>query len=119
MALLGFLLTTVAGTIIGWAFQHFEDLQKDKREGAASASKLIENRRIAATTLFADVSTLIDKRLYLWREAVWDLEQNGKDPGFELKRHAYHLVVEEWNFSLNRNRALLCRYFWSECRRDI
>lgn len=111
MAMLGFLLTTLAGGIIAYSFQYFENRQKEKAEERAAAIQLAEQRRVAATALFDELSPLMDKRLYLWRQVAWGIEDRLVEESLSVKRAAYRALMLDWQFRLNRNRALVCRYF--------
>ncbi|MCL1068900.1 hypothetical protein L2735_19250 [Shewanella olleyana] len=73
-----------------------------------------EQRRTEATLLYKEISMLMDTRLYKWRKVGWATEDK-KDSEFIWSLYAdYAKVLNDWNNSLNKNRALLCRYFGPE-----
>ena len=56
----------------------------------------------------------MDRRLYLSRQLLWALEADSENIDDKLKD--YREVLYEWNFSLNRNFALIEKYFGNEYR---
>lgn len=110
LLLLGFVLTGVVGSYISqqlqlraWNFQNLADIR--------------ERELIIANKTFEEVSILMDKRLYLSRQLIWSLEGNSKSVDSKLKD--YVSVLYDWNFSLNRNLAVIEKYFGQEYRKKF
>ena len=104
MLFLGFGLTTLLGTCITSSWQEHAAERQSK-------ANLIEAQRTQATAIYEDVSRLMDKRLYRWRLLFWAVERGDSLVSIARERAAYREALEEWNTSLNRNQAMLCRYF--------
>lgn len=107
----GFLLTTVLGGLLGfffqqrtWAHQHRVQTHDRERERAAE--------------VFEEVSRLLDRRLYRLRLLAWSLlaEGDGRSEQAESSMENYRQVLFEWNDSLNRNLALIQQYFGAVAR---
>lgn len=107
----GFLLTTVLGGLLGfffqqrtWAHQHRVQTQDRERE--------------RAVLVFEEVSRLLDKRLYRLRLLHWSLaaDQGGRSDRSEKRMEDYRQVLYEWNDSINRVLALIQQYFGTATR---
>ena len=66
--LLGFLVTTVLGGILGYYFQSRAWTHQNR-------VRLLEAEQTAATKLFDEISRLMDQRLYRMRQLHWKLKQ--------------------------------------------
>src|SRR5713226_3810526 len=64
-----------------------------------------------ATQLLDEISRLLDTRLFKWRQVAWSLERTEPVLKEDSAYGNYRATVYDWNFALNRNRSLLCRYF--------
>lgn len=101
----GFILTTLLGGLLGhhlqnrsWRFQRQESLR--------------ELHQAEATKIFDEVSCLLDQRLYRMSLVRWALERHPLDTKLLDARWAmYRRSVFKWNDKVNRNRALVARYF--------
>ena len=104
----GFLLTSVVGGLLTYGFQrrawrHQHEVERE------------EHLRERALETFAEVSTLLDRRLYRMRQLYWALKRRAKKgapPGaLEGPLTEYRAVLRDWNDNLNRNLALVEVYF--------
>lgn len=111
--LLTFALTTVIGGILGYFFQNRTWKHQNK-------AKLCDTERMAATKIFEEVSSLIDKRLFRMRQLNWRLTSSAADESvIEQHMKSYRQVLYEWNDNLNRNLALTQMYFGPKIRYDL
>jgi hypothetical protein len=122
--ILGFLLTTVLGGLLGFYFQnrtwdHQNEVQQVNQERLQTI-QLAEEKRERALQAFDEVSRLLDKRLYRLKLVFWCLPaENGQpshSPPAESRLESYRQVLYEWNDSINRNLALLQHYFGKNMR---
>jgi hypothetical protein len=112
LLLVGFLLTTVAGGLLGYFFQlrswsHQYEVQFRAQE------------RERANKAFEEISRLLDKRLYRLRQLYWGLSgpTEGRREGDQARRmDEYRAVLYEWNDNINRNLALVQQYFGASMR---
>ncbi|MBD2716450.1 hypothetical protein KBK19_15520 [Microvirga sp. STR05] len=110
----GFLLTTLVGGVLTLLFQLIQNQQNHKAAEKAENVKIMEQRRAQATSLFEEFSPLMDTRLYHWRQVAWAIEDRISEDSIRKRYAAYQHVFHKWNFSLNKNRALICRFFGPE-----
>ena len=108
MLILSFILVT----LIGGALTAFYGFLNDKWS-------LAEERRSEATLLFREISTIMDTRLYLWRKIAWAIQYEKEVDEIYIHLENYRGSVNSWNFNLNKNRALLCRYFGPNLGREL
>jgi peptidoglycan hydrolase-like protein with peptidoglycan-binding domain len=99
LLLLGFILTTVVGGALGYYFQ--------RRTWDANRR---ESERTAAASVFDDISRAMDERLYRMRLVYWALKGDD-DQRIAAAMDEYRAVLVKWNDNLNRNLALVQRYF--------
>lgn len=115
--LLNFILTTVIGGVITYAYLSHQERLEGQEQRSLEELKLKEQRRSEATKVFEELSRLMDTRLYKWRQVAWAIE-DGKPAGDVFKRYEdYRQTLFEWSFNINRNRALVCRYFGADAGR--
>jgi hypothetical protein len=113
---IGFLLTTVIGGLLGFLFQR-------RAWSHQHAVQVHEQERERAVAIFEEVSRLMDRRLYRLRLLFWSLPKRG--PGgseHELatrRLEDYRQVLFDWNDNINRNLALLQQYFGSSFRYSL
>jgi hypothetical protein len=109
----GFLLTSVLGGVLGFYFQN----RTWRRQNDI---RLVEADQATTTKLFEELSALMDKRLYRMRQVHWKLK-NGDTPVEAVEEHMrrYREILYEWNDSLNRNLALTETYFGSDIRKEL
>jgi hypothetical protein len=110
--IVGFLLTTVAGGILGyffqirsWSHQYEVQFYEQERERAAKA--------------FEEISRLLDKRLYRLRLLYWRLSGPVEDKSnaeIQRKMDDYRAVLYEWNDNINHNLAVMQQYFGTRMR---
>jgi hypothetical protein len=110
LLVVGFVLTTVVGGLLGHYFQ-------GRAWRHQNEARLRESERAAATRVCTELSVLMDKRLYRMRQ----LDETLGDPRStrdELEPHLdrYRDVRYEWNDSLNRNLAGTWTYFGRDVR---
>jgi hypothetical protein len=110
--LLGFLLTTVLGGLLGYYFQNRAWRHQFRVQ-------LLEAEQATATKLFEELSRLMDKRLYRMRQVHWNLKKEVPRGAIEEHMKRYRDVLYEWNDSLNRNLALTETYFGSGIRTHL
>jgi hypothetical protein len=111
----GFLLTTVAGGLLGVYLQRRSWSHQYNVQLAAAA----KDRAVA---LFDELSRLLDRRLYRMRRLYWTLRRERERPLSERgakSLEAYDAVLFEWNDNINRNLALLERSFGSQMRKQL
>jgi hypothetical protein len=120
----GFLLTTVIGGLLGfllqnrsWEHQHKVLASEQERQRRL---QIAEQERKEAVQIFDEISRLMDKRLYRLRLVYWSLKEESdpgkRSPAAEERWKEYRQVLYEWNDSVNRNLALLYRYFGEKMR---
>jgi Putative peptidoglycan binding domain len=99
LLVLGFVLTTVVGGVLGFYFQ--------RRTWDANRK---ESERAAAASVFDEISRAMDERLYRMRLVYWGLK-GGHEERIAEAMAEYRAALIKWNDSLNRNLALVYRYF--------
>ena len=99
LLLVGFVLTSVLGGLLGYYFQR-RTWDSNRRE----------SERSAAAAVFDDVSRKMDERLYRMRLLYWSLKA-GDDGRTDEAMRDYRAALVTWNDNLNRNLALAQRYF--------
>jgi hypothetical protein len=110
--LVGFLLTTVVGGLLGYFFQlrswrHQYEVQFRAQE------------RERANRAFEEISRLLDKRLYRLRQLYWGLSgptEGRREEDQARRMDEYRAVLYEWNDNINRNLALVQQYFGASMR---
>lgn len=105
--IVGFLLTTVVGGLFGFLLQTRSWNHQHKVQ-------IAEAEKQRAVQIFEEVSRLMDKRLYRLRLLRWGLlsdKESTHSPRTEESMTQYRAVLCEWNDGINRNLALLMRYF--------
>jgi hypothetical protein len=108
----GFLLTTVPGGLLA---TNLKNRSWSHQYAAQSAAKEAEK----AVEIFGEVSRLLDRRLYRMRRLYWALGEDVQRPPTrqtQKRMDDYVAVLYEWNDSINRNLALIHRYFGSHSR---
>lgn len=108
----GFLLTTVLGGLLA---TYLQNRSWSHQYAVQSAAK--ENER--AVAIFEEVSRLLDRRLYRMRRIYWALSEDGQSPPSrqtQKRMDDYVTVLYQWNDSINRNLALIQRYFGTQSR---
>jgi hypothetical protein len=113
---IGFLLTSVLGGLLGYLFQrrtwaHQHDTQQRDQE------------RQQALRTFEEVSRLLDRRLYRMRRLYWAARSRALGTGDRAELASaladYREVLIEWNDNLNRTLALVHTYFGSQVREQL
>jgi hypothetical protein len=104
MLVAGFLLTGVVGGLLGHYLQRrsFAYQQRTVRT---------ERHQTEATNVFDEVSRLLDRRRYRMDQVFWALKRGPQDEHLQDRWSDYRQVMYEWNDTVNRNRALIARYF--------
>jgi hypothetical protein len=111
LLVLGFVLTTVVGGLLGYVFQrrawsHQYDVQRRSAERRAAASALDE------------LTNVLDKRRYRMLTTCWRLD-TPDETELDDAVAAYRAVLEEWNDGLNRRLALVATHFGPDMKRDL
>jgi glucose-6-phosphate-specific signal transduction histidine kinase len=106
----GFMLTTLCGGLLGFAFQRRHARYQWLRSRW-------EKELSEAQAVFEEVSRILDRRLYRTRRLLWSLDR-GQDL-IEDRLSDYRAVVFEWNDNVNRILALLAIHFSAELRDTI
>jgi peptidoglycan hydrolase-like protein with peptidoglycan-binding domain len=99
LLVLGFVLTTVVGGVLGFYYQQ-RTWDKNRRE----------SERAAAASVFDEISRAMDERLYRMRLVYWGIKRGDEDR-LEAAIGEYRVTLVKWNDNLNRNLALAYRYF--------
>jgi hypothetical protein len=107
LLLLGFVLTTLVGGVLSRNWQ-----RTDAEIQRAGVDRRLE--REAATSVFEELSRMMDKRLYRMRRV--QEASPGSNPESARRWQAYQESLFEWNENLNRNLALTQRYFGDRAR---
>jgi hypothetical protein len=102
LLVVGFVLTTVVGGVLGYYFQ--------RRTWDANRR---ESERTAAADVFDAISRAMDERLYRMRLVYWGLK-GGDEDRISAAMNEYRAALVKWNDNLNRNLALVQRYFGRE-----
>jgi hypothetical protein len=112
----GSLLTIVLGGLLGFLFQNRSWDHQHKIQRA-------EQERERAVGVFDEVSRLMDKRLYRLKLVYWSLKDEGSEPGHsplaQTRFEDYRRILYDWNDNINRNLALLERYFGTVIRNEL
>lgn len=111
LLIIGFFLTTVVGGILTFLSQHIQEGQRIEADKRADSVRIMEQRREQATSLFDELSPLMDTRLYDWRRLAWGIEDRIPEDSLRKRYSEYQEVFYQWNHNLNKNRALVCRFF--------
>jgi hypothetical protein len=113
LLLLGFILTTVIGGLLGSYFQNRNWKHQNQ-------IKLIEAERATATKVFESLSSLMDRRVYRMMQLNWKIRDDSID-GEMLEKYMekYRDVLYEWNDNLNKNLALTQGYFGTNIRAKL
>ncbi len=107
--IIGFVLTTIVGGYLTQSWQN----------RAATIQREAEHLRVeqnAATEVFEEISRMMDKRLYRMRRLHTGLGSQLGEEKMNFRWVVYREILFEWNENLNRNLALVQRYFGDEAR---
>lgn len=113
------ILATLLAALLAYVFQnrswdHQHQVQAAEQQYQLRA-QLLEQERERAVLIFDEVSRLMDKRLYRLRLVYWRLKSGHDGTGWPAEAaerfEEYRQVLYEWNDSINRNLALVQRYF--------
>jgi len=112
LLLIGFVLTTFLGSLLSYVYQQrsWEHEHLAKRYDAQVES---------ASQAFDEISKLLDRRLFRAKTLMWAYMGEEEGEEIQLRRREYREVVDEWNGTLNRNLALLERYFGKEMQEEF
>ncbi|HEU0299411.1 MAG TPA: hypothetical protein VFR37_08155 [Longimicrobium sp.] len=100
LLMLGFVLTTVGGALIGGYLQTRSRFKAQQEQ------------------VFTEVARQMDLRSYRTEQLLNGLRGDVEYASLETRRREYRPALEEWNINRNRNSALIERYFGknaSEC----
>lgn len=109
LVLVAFFLTTICGGLLGFYFQN-RGWERQHRDN------VLQSEKESAEKVFSEISQLIDTRMYKMRRVFWGYKfELGKN---EIKDRwvEYENTLDAWNGTLNKNLALLQRYFGNNAR---
>ena len=113
MAGVAFVLTTVAGGLLGWFLQ-------DRSWDHQNQARLREEELRRAAEVCQSISLLLDKRLYRmqrWYDALRALDRDSASrERVDACQRDYNEVLYEWNDRLNVNLGLIGTYFGESAR---
>jgi hypothetical protein len=113
LAGVAFLLTTVAGGLLGWFLQN-------RSWDHQNQARLREEELRRAAEVCHSISLLLDKRLYRMQRWYAALRAFDRDPASKERVDAclrdYNEVLYEWNDRLNVNLGLIGAYFGESAR---
>jgi hypothetical protein len=119
LLLAGFVLTSVLGGALAYAFQR----RAWRHQYRAQQADLVLAQ---ALKTFEEVSVLLDQRLYRMRRVFWAARRLTRDPartmqstGLDTELADYRDVVRKWNDNLNRIPALVHTYFGEPMRERL
>jgi hypothetical protein len=121
------ILTTFLAAFLAYIFQnrswhHQHQLQVAEQEHQLRA-QFSEQERERAVLIFDEISRLMDKRLYRLHLLYWRLKSGHDGTGWPDETaerfEEYRQVLYEWNDSINRNLALVQRYFGHAMRDQL
>jgi hypothetical protein len=96
--LLGFILTTVGGALLG---NYLQDRSKFKAQ---------------QEQVFSEVARQVDARMYRTRQLMWGLQGDVNYADTSSLWKEYRASLDSWNFDRNRNSVLLEMYFGAAAR---
>jgi hypothetical protein len=108
----GFLLTTVAGGLLGYWLQDRAWRHQERRRKQ-------EAQLDAARAYYEELSRLLDRRLHRMRQLDARLDRHGQEDDVARLLERYRQVLDEWNDGLNRNLALAMSYFGTDAHRAL
>ncbi len=109
LLIIGFLLTTLVGSIISfWVQNRSWDHQYEQT--------LLQSEKQKAENVFTQLSSLMDNRLYTMRRILWGYDSELTNDEINIRWDDYVEVLKEWNINLNKNLALIQIYFGAESR---
>lgn len=113
LAGVAFVLTTVAGGLLGWFLQ-------DRSWDHQNQARLREEELRRAAEVCQSMSLLLDKRLYRmqrWYDALRALDRDSASrERVDACQRDYNEVLYEWNDRLNVNLGLIGTYFGESAR---
>jgi hypothetical protein len=116
----------VAAPIGAWLQHRYDDMRLRTenqliRERAAADRESSRQEAEMTTTMevFENISQLLDRRLWHTRRLIWASERGATAEQLREHRIAYEEAVDDWNVNLNRNLALVERYFGEDARKDL
>lgn len=112
LLVLGFVLTSVLGGVVGSYFQY----QSWENQWAI---KRFDSQAERKTNTFKEISSLLDKRLFRSRQFLWALQGRFSDEQVVVRLGRYREIIELWNESLNSNLALIEIYFGKDLRNQF
>lgn len=98
LLLLGFVLTTVGGALLG---NYLQDRSKFKAQ---------------QEQVFSEVARQMDSRMYRAKQLIWGLQGDVAYADKPIRWKEYRASLDSWNFDRNRNYVLLEMYFGSSAR---
>ncbi len=109
LLLLGFIFTTVVGGYLSYKWQTRAAVIESEAEQKRYEIK-------SATIIFENISELMDKRLYRMRRISMGIASKKDYKEMKQRWDKYRAVLFEWNESLNKNLAMIQKYFGNDAR---
>ena len=104
----------LSGVIGAWLTSEFQRKNWEHQRRVLKAERYDEQ----ATKIFEDISSILDQRLYRYRRIVYAFrtkDDNKIDKAFQ----EYLEVLFDWNDRINRNYAMIEKFFGKEMRKSL
>ena len=112
LLLAGFVLTTVAGGLLGYWLQNRTWKHQER-------SRIRQAELEAARDFYEELSRLLDRRLHRMRQLDWRLDRPGLRGEVDEQLSRYREILDDWNGILNRNLALAMSYLGPNARLEL
>ncbi|NPT44342.1 hypothetical protein GNZ12_24130 [Paraburkholderia sp. 1N] len=99
LLLLAFVLTTVVGGMLTYAFQ-------TKARANEEHSARLQADLARASQVSEEISRTLDRRLYRTRVLLWAMKDDARDKDLSVARDDYRAALADWNENLNRRYSL-------------
>ncbi|MFM0224832.1 hypothetical protein [Paraburkholderia dipogonis] len=109
LLLLAFVLTTVVGGMLTYAFQ-------TKARANEEHSARLQADLTRASQVSEEISRTLDRRLYRTRVLLGALKDSAQDRDLSVAREDYRAALADWNENLNRRYSLVDYSFGSAMR---
>jgi len=109
--LIAFSLTTVIGA---WLTSVFQNRNWKHQRKTLNAERYDDQ----ATKIFEDISSILDQRIYRYRQIIYAF-RTGEESRIDKAFQEYRVVLFGWNDRINRNYAMVEKFFGEEMRRHL
>ena len=107
--LVGFVMTSIVGSYVTFEFQNRS--WKNQHE-----VEIIDYEREQSVKVFVEISSIMDNRLYRMRKVFWSKKFKVDQIIYNSRKQDYEEILDLWNSNINKNLALLERYFGKKNR---